>query len=268
MKQFGFHVFIDSMFTEPAYDLLSFLLKNSSMFTKGRKRLISRRIKAVEDYFKVKFINCSNFPPDIIWQDYFQVDSFIPKSNSNVVDVGANIGDWAVIVGKCFSANVVAIEPVPSAFDCLLTNLQVNSLTSRVIAINCALGERAGFKKFEIDRKRGYANATNVYKVTMSQDSEDQYPLDTMDNVVDRLSLESVDLVKIDVEGSEFDVLKGCRKTIDKYKPKFIIEVHSPALKESVLNFFYECGYSLLFEKVNFCRTHLFISVLYLLPPS
>jgi hypothetical protein len=52
------------------------------------------------------------------------------------------------------------------------------------------------------------------------------------------------DVVKIDVEGGEFDVLRGMKKILADCRPKIFLAVHSPQQSELCLNFLSSLGYS------------------------
>jgi hypothetical protein len=51
--------------------------------------------------------------------------------------------------------------------------------------------------------------------------------------------------VKIDVEGAEFEVLRGLEETITKYKPKMIVEVFCQNI-DKVEKFLMTLGYDLV----------------------
>src|SRR5208282_3765218 len=67
-------------------------------------RVGARRLKVVEEKFDVKYgftgVFPPGIPPDTLWNDYGQRLDFLPNEHDVVIDVGAYIGDWAVIVGK------------------------------------------------------------------------------------------------------------------------------------------------------------------------
>jgi len=54
----------------------------------------------------------------------------------------------------------------------------------------------------------------------------------SLDEVLAELNTETVNAIKLDVEGYEFNVLKGARKTLEKFHPKLLIEVSDINLKE------------------------------------
>jgi len=53
----------------------------------------------------------------------------------------------------------------------------------------------------------------------------------------------------MDIEGGEYNALKGAIKTIRKFKPKIIIEIHSRKLRKKILEFLKRYSYELTFEK-------------------
>ena len=55
-------------------------------------------------------------------------------------------------------------------------------------------------------------------------------PMTSIDAIVAELSLQRLDLIKIDVEGFELDVLKGALQTIRRFRPRIVAEFNSFAL--------------------------------------
>ena len=51
------------------------------------------------------------------------------------------------------------------------------------------------------------------------------------------LKLDQHDIIKIDVEGMAFDVLKGAVKTLERSRPKLLIELHPRTSEEGLKNF-------------------------------
>lgn len=258
-RRFGFRVLFDSVLWGPVCRLLLHQLK-SPRYAIIEVLIMERRKRAVEKHFNVRFDDCTYFPPDMLWQDYSRISSFIPTKDSQVIDVGANIGDWAVVIGKYHKANVVAIEPIETAFDHLTKNIKINSIESRVVPINAALGEKSGMIALKIDTSTCYASTPDIHNGNDTMLLNECFPVITMDSLISRLGLKSVDLVKIDVEGSEYGVLKGSCQTLTKFKPKLIVEIHSVSLKKLIIEFLYQLQYNVVYEKVNFYNR---ISVLY-----
>lgn len=140
------------------------------------------------------------------------------------IDVGANIGKYAIMVGRRLKnkGKVIAIEPMPENFEILKKNIKLNNLRN-VIPVKCALGneEGEGFLYLETKGKGAHSLLSNSPYVTQNKI---KVKIRKLDNVLKELKIEKVDLIKIDVEGFEAEVLKGARKTLKKYHPKIIFE--------------------------------------------
>lgn len=148
---------------------------------------------------------------------------------SVVLDIGANIGahtlPLAQLVGP--AGRVIAFEPTEFAFGKLRRNLGLNpALCDRVHLMQVALLARlddqlpeAIYSSWPLDRHEeiheshgGLLQTTRGAKVS------------TVDAVVESMSLESVDFVKLDVDGHEPAVVFGAAHTLEKFKPTIVME--------------------------------------------
>lgn len=132
------------------------------------------------------------------------------------VDVGAHVGIASLDFAESFDL-VLAFEPVPPTFECLVLNTRH---LPNVSPVRLALSDRDG--KVEI-----LENAVNTGNSVPSFFLED-YPSGAAvveTKPLDAYHLDSVDLIKIDVEGFEAFVLLGAEETIKRCKPTIILEV-------------------------------------------
>jgi FkbM family methyltransferase len=173
---------------------------------------------------------------------------FIPKEDI-VVDIGAHIGLYTIIASKRVGLNgkVIAIEADPCNFDILKRNIQLNKLTN-VIALNYVVYSREEKKKRlylpgseaevgkEATAESGLGSGFTTYNTVMSNfvkpyEKFIEVATNTLDNILLQLNeiitLEKVNWIKIDVEGAEFEVLKGARKILSQNKDiAILIELH------------------------------------------
>lgn len=194
------------------------------------------------DYYRKKaqdmgYLFTTNTPAnlfnEILFDRPYEINGFKPKKGDTVIDIGAYYGDSAIWWAKKFKAKVIAFEPLPEAFNELVKNLKLNGVEDRVIAHNTALG--SGTK---ITGGKG--------KGTMFTYFNQEQTLKT--KRLDDFGIDNADIIKIDVEGFEYDVLKGAVNTIKKLHPKIILEVHSIALRKKCDFFLNELGYKLVVE--------------------
>jgi FkbM family methyltransferase len=129
------------------------------------------------------------------------------------VDVGANLGYYTVRLAQFFKT-VYAFEPEPNNFSKLKKSIELNNITN-VSLFNFALGS----KNEELDFYAGGTGSTflkgylNVPPIKVRVAKGDDI-------------LPSADIIKIDVEGFEYEVIKGLAKTIHNFNPYLLIEHH------------------------------------------
>ncbi len=139
-----------------------------------------------------------------------------PLNNGCFVDVGANFGMWTKYVAKK-GFEVHAFEPSPKPYKYLM-----KKAPSNVHVYNVALGEKNGETTLNLHEISVYNSV--AYKAECFAGKTIKVPMKTLDS----FKLENVGLIKIDTEGYEFPVLLGAKETIERCKPRVIIEVHSP----------------------------------------
>lgn len=156
---------------------------------------------------------------DWAFGQYFNEKCSISKGDV-VIDGGAFRGEtsfWFISQGV---KKVYAFEPDLFNYNILLKNIQINSIGDSIIPVNIVLSDSAGTVKiFESNSSMSSVNPAGVKSIQSI----------TLDEFVKRNNIESVDFIKLDVEGSEMRILKGAIETIRKFKPKLAISIyHKP----------------------------------------
>lgn len=146
-------------------------------------------------------------------------------SGDSVIDVGANIGTYTMILSTIVgpAGRVIAIEPVPSTFQLLTTH--VGGLSGEnVTLLNLAASEKSGIVEMEVPSFD--SGLDNIYRSKIAHGGT----LRVFAVALDSLSInERVRLIKIDVEGHELSVLRGVIQLIRRDKPVLILEGHLSA---------------------------------------
>lgn len=166
---------------------------------------------------------------EIFFLRIYDVQGFLPEKDHVVLDVGANYGDSSIWWAKKFGAKVIAFEPIPEIFFELEKNIRLNSVD--VTAYNVAIGQG---EEIYGKQSRGMLSTGSEKKIKTKK--------------LDSYHFDRVDLLKIDVEGFEYEVLNGAKETIKKFKPKIIIETHSKYLRNICNSYLLNCGYTLKIE--------------------
>lgn len=183
---------------------------------------------------------------------------YIYRFSGVFIDVGAHIGKYTVPAAFERPTTVIAIEPDPFNFELLEENISRNML-SNVIPINKGAYSSAG--KIPFYTTEAGEGMHSIYRQPESR-QEATIEVDTLDHIFDELQLNKpVTLIKIDVEGAEYEVLKGAEKILQQFHPDLIIEVwrDSPQrmaqIKDHLQRFGYESALYLDSENVLFVCT-------------
>jgi FkbM family methyltransferase len=149
---------------------------------------------------------------------------------NTVLDVGANHGDFARAASAVFpAAAVYLIEPLPE-MQAYLTGLIQNSHRPWSL-VPCALGSEPGkFPLFVDDEDDSIGSFTGFTEEYLKANPrarptrEIMCQVQTLDEFSRERGIESIDLLKIDVEGFEFEVLKGAALSL-RHTRAIIVEV-------------------------------------------
>lgn len=142
------------------------------------------------------------------------------KNPKTIIDVGANIGWYSIMLAKLYpKCDVYAFEPMPETYDMLFRNIYENDLVSQIYTFNVALSDETS--KVEFAYYPNFPGASSMRKNIKGKSIKvvvDAYPLKNY-------FFDSIDLIKIDTEGSELYVLKGAELHLKKHHPLVMCEM-------------------------------------------
>lgn len=123
------------------------------------------------------------------------------------VDVGANIGSYSILAGTCKGVKVIAIEPIPETFSWLKKNIKFNKLDGKIQCMNIGLADQKRTMYFS-------SNLDTSNHVVSKDDNISVVKVDVnmLDNILDN---KCPTVIKLDVEGFEFQVLNGAKNILD-----------------------------------------------------
>lgn len=116
-------------------------------------------------------------------------------------DVGANLGHYSLLASGIKRCNSYAIEPVPSSYNQLLKQIELNKLTSLITPLNIGVSDKIGSLFFSTDRGTMNRIVSSIYKNCVSIEVQ------TIDSLAAKFNIPVA--LKIDVEGFEKHVLSG-----------------------------------------------------------
>lgn len=164
------------------------------------------------------------------------------KTGMNVVDVGAHIGIYTVLAAQKIgsSGKVISIEPEPENYKQLLENIEINSFKN-VMPLKMGLSDHQGQENLYINY---FSTGHSLYQET-EKDPYIKINVEKLDDLLSRLGLEKIDILKIDAEGAEIPILKGAIQTL-KNNPQakiIVASYHYPKEKKEVREFLQNLGF-------------------------
>lgn len=148
------------------------------------------------------------------------IDYIVKNTPTNGVfyDIGANTG---LLTEKVLEQRpdliAVLFEPVKRYYDSIDAKFKNNN---KVSYFNCALIDEKKELSISLSSENlGY----NTLTIIKEYDTLEKIEGDTLSNIVSEYNISYPDLIKIDVEESEFLVIKGCIDFFKVHKPKKII---------------------------------------------
>jgi FkbM family methyltransferase len=246
----------DRIFIERGFDFNTFLYRVFKVLGIGNSMLLRIHVPKY-DY---KFYCRINNREDLVFMTNHEediIEHFTPKEGDIVVDIGAHMGRYTIISSKRVGANgkVVAIEADPSNFEMLKSNIKLNQLTN-VTPLNYAVySKETKIKLYLPEVESGYTiYNTIISNRARTEDKFVEVNANTLDYLLqlNEIRQEEVNWIKIDVEGAEFEVLKGATNVLSKSKDiALLIEVHGLDNHRPILEFVSSYNFKIEFEKSN-----------------
>jgi FkbM family methyltransferase len=140
-----------------------------------------------------------------------------------VLDCGANVGVFTREAVARGARLVVAIEPAPINLECLRRNFEREISAGKVIVYPKGVWDREDMLRLREDETTSAMDGFVQQKGTREGPL---LPLTTIDILVNELTLDRVDFIKMDIEGAERRALAGGLRTLSRYRPRLEISVN------------------------------------------
>jgi FkbM family methyltransferase len=222
----------DRFYVKRGLDFGVFWYKTFKFLRPGNSTLLKFKVPKYDYEFYCR-INKDDFKIMTIHEDDI-IKRFTPKEGDIVIDIGAHIGLYTIISSKRVGANgkVVAIEADPSNFEMLNSNIKLNQLTN-VIPLNYAVhSKETKVKLYLPSGESGFTKYNTIMPNWINaQEKFVEVNANTLDYLLqlNEIRQEEVNWIKIDVEGAEFEVLKGATNVLSKSKDiAILMELHGP----------------------------------------
>lgn len=169
------------------------------------------------------------------------------KPGMTVLDLGANLGIYTLHALKA-GCEVYSFEPLPRIYEILGQNIKANGFADigKAHLYNCAVSSKNGTAEFfYVKQMSGHSN---MYGSEFDSDKSITVQVVSVDDCLKEIH--HVDIVKIDVEGAEYDALHGMSRILSENpKIKILIEfapghiVRAGMAPQEVLDYYSELGF-------------------------
>jgi FkbM family methyltransferase len=154
-----------------------------------------------------------------------------------VYDIGANVGYFsllaAVLVGS--EGQVYAFEPLPRNIEFLKKHITLNGLGNAEV-VEAAVSDRSGEASFDLGASSAMGHLADSGQITVRMVS--------LDDLLQAGEIEPPDYMKVDVEGAEYDVLRGARSLLEKYHPTLFLDTHQREAHRPTITLLEDMGYA------------------------
>lgn len=146
------------------------------------------------------------------------------KKDLTILDLGGNQG-WATFYYYPYAKRIITMEPSKKHVETIKQMLEFNKMDDKVGIVNAALSHKRGIARF-------YHNTNNtMFSLEKAVDDGTEYEEVKTMTLMDLLLLtkiDHVDFMKLDIEGSEFEVIAspGFQQVADKIEA-MVVEVHA-----------------------------------------
>lgn len=218
-------------------------------------------VTTIEKTIKVRTNLSDHIESQLFWQGFQEADEgvlrliykYLPRDGI-FFDIGANIGSLTLVGAKIASAGqIYAFEPSDHHCARLTYNLALNNF-SNVTLIKKGLHSTSGTATLyrpSTDEMINNSGAASLYPNTTISEKlfNEKIELIKLDDFVEEQHIFRIDLIKIDIEGSEYNALLGGLATLKRFRPVVLIELDQDNLYRAgctsadILNFWYSLDY-------------------------
>lgn len=167
----------------------------------------------------------------VFWTIFVQECYRVWSDCQTIVDAGANIGVFSIWAARRLSnARILALEPHPETFARLRHNLEANGLGTRVQPVQFALAEECGEREIRSGAESQRCSLVPSDRQGAEPDSV-KVPSISLTRLMEQYQLQQIDLLKMDIEGSEWEVLLSAPPSVLRRIRRIQFEYHEVAAR-------------------------------------
>ncbi len=156
-----------------------------------------------------------------VWMiNEYEIQNYEINANDTIIDIGSHIGTFSLLVSQfCNKGKILSYEPMPDNFECLKLNLEINKIKN-IIPFNFAVSSDSGKLDmfFNNDQSGHNIFSKNNKKITINSIS--------LQKIFDDNNIKSCKLLKLDCEGSEYQIIDALPSDYFDRIENIVMEYH------------------------------------------
>ena len=149
------------------------------------------------------------------------VYSCLDVAGKVVIDIGGNIGDSAIYFALKGAKKVITVEPHPLAYNIANTNVLLNSLESKIIVVNSAIGCENSFVRIDSSK----LSVAGELAQDDGNDASTVVPVRRLKDLIQEYHIDDA-VLKMDCEGCEYKVFDESDTSVLRHFSSMVIEYH------------------------------------------
>ena len=169
-----------------------------------------------------------------VWMiNEYEIEDFEINANDTVIDIGAHIGLFSLLVSHlCKAEKILSFEPISENFDLLVSNLKLNHIEN-ILPFNMAVSKNSGRLDLFLNNDQ---SAHSIFSKNLKSISVESTSLQ---KIFDENKISSCKMLKLDCEGAEYEIIDSLpSEYLDKIQ-NIVIEYHladtKPELVKSLI---------------------------------
>jgi FkbM family methyltransferase len=220
---------------------------NGKMIKSGNCNILctnySSDIKDITIYLRRRTSDFAVYNQIIVKREYDWALKKIKPDTKIIIDAGANIGLFSVLFSKHLkSCNIISLEPEPGNFEILDLNIKLNNC-NKVLTVKGGLWNKTQKLSPSNDFRDGREWSFRLKESEVKE--ENTIEVFSLNDLIQRFEIDCIDLLKMDIEGSEFQILneQALPELLEKVK-MIAVEIHSDESRdpEIIIQFLEKCG--------------------------
>ena len=151
-------------------------------------------------------------------------------------DMGANVGYFSLLAAKLVGpeGRVYAFEPLPRNIEFLRKHIKINKFEN-IEVVDAAVSDHSGEAHFDLGASSAMGH--------LAESGGIQVRMVALDEMLAAGELRPPDYMKVDVEGAEYEALKGARKVLEQYHPVLFLDTHQREAHLPTIELLQSLGY-------------------------